>query len=297
MGAAPPGSRARGPGRRRRREAQGEVTGRDGGREAIVERLGDAQAGVHRVPARVLDRPLVQPQAAGVEEPEQVDRAEVALAQRPVLVRAVLAHVPRVARALGALGGEREDVGRGDVGDAGRADQLPHVGHHGVRVLDVLDRLQEHHAVDVAGPDLEHVAFEAHPAVRVLQARVLERLRVGVDAHDRGGRAGERRGSVALAAGEIDDPPPVRAGGDPLVDRQMAPEPVVLLRHVRQRALAGERQRRHALRLVALDVELHRRGHHSGQPVWTEWCKTCADKTISVAATWMAHPTSGCAHW
>ena len=43
---------------------------------------------------------------------------------------------------------------------------------------------------------------------------------------------------------------------DPLVDDQVAPEPVVLLRHVGQRALAGERERRHAVRLVALDVEL-----------------------------------------
>ena len=173
---------------------------------------------------------------------------------------AVLAHVPRVARAGGALGRQREHVRGRHVGDAARADQPADVVEHRVRVLHVLDRLQEHDAVDVAGPQLDHVALEAHALARVLQARVLERVRVGVDADHGSGRARQHGRAVALAAREVDHAAAVRARRDPLVDHEVAPEPVVLLGDVRQRALAGERERRHALRLVALDVELrHRR--------------------------------------
>jgi hypothetical protein len=132
------------------------------------------------------------------------------------------------------------------------------VSHHGVRVLHVLDRLQEHDAVHVAGPELEHVALEPH--VRVLRAGVLERLGVGLDAHDGGRRAGEHRRAVALAGREVDHPAAVRPCRDPLVDDEMPPEPVVLLRDVGECALARERERQHARRLVALDVEVgHRR--------------------------------------
>ena len=52
-----------------------EVAGRDGRREAVVERLRDPQPGVNRVPARALDRELVQPQLARVEQAEQVEGA------------------------------------------------------------------------------------------------------------------------------------------------------------------------------------------------------------------------------
>ena len=110
------------------------------------------QRGVDRVPAEALDRDLVGAQLARVEQPEQLDRAEVALAQRAVLLGAVLADVPRVARALLALRRQREHVRGRDVGDAVAADQLADAGEHGVGVLDVLDRLQEHDAVDVARP-------------------------------------------------------------------------------------------------------------------------------------------------
>ena len=105
---------------------------------------------MHGVPARVRDRQLVQAQLARVEQAEQVDLAEVPLAQRPVLLRAVLAHVPRVARALRAGRRERQHVRRRDVGDAARPDQVAEPVQHRVGVLDVLDRLQEHDAVDVA---------------------------------------------------------------------------------------------------------------------------------------------------
>ena len=90
-----------------------------------------------------------------------------------------------------------------------------------------------------------------------LRARVLERLGVGVDADDRRRRARQHGRAVALAAREVDDAAAVRrASRDPLVDDEVAAEPVVLLRHVGQRALAGQVQRRDAGRLVALDVEL-----------------------------------------
>ncbi len=133
---------------------------------------------------------------------------------------------------------------------------------HGRRVgiLHVLDRLEEHHAVDVPGPGLDHVPLEGHPVRRVLQARVFERLGVRVDPDDRARGGAEQGRAVPLAAGQVDHAPPVRPRGDPLVDREVAAEPVVLLRHVRQRALAGERERWHAVGLIALEVELrHRR--------------------------------------
>ena len=54
---------------------------------------------------------------------------------------------------------------------------------------------------------------------------------------------------------------PADARGDPLVDDEVAAEPVVLLRHVGQRALAGQLERRHARGLVALETERARLGH------------------------------------
>ena len=87
-------------------------------------------------------------------------------------------------------------------------------------------------------------------------AGVLEGLGVGVDADDalRGPR--QDSGAVALPAGEVDDLAPVRALGDPLVDDEVALVPVVLLRHVGERALTGQVQGRNAGRLVALDEEV-----------------------------------------
>jgi hypothetical protein len=135
---------------------------------------------------------------------------------------------------------------------------------HAVGVGHVLDRLQEHDAVDVAGPQLDHVALERD--LRVLGPRVLERLGIGVDADDRGRRASELGAAVALAAREVDDPAAADALGDPAVHDQVALEPVVLLGDVRERALAGQVQRRDAGRLVALDVEVHR-GQLTSQPI------------------------------
>ena len=81
-------------------------------------------------------------------------------------------------------------------------------------------------------------------------------LGVRVDPDHLGRAPGEHRRAVSLAAGEVGDPRPGDPRGDPLVDGQVAPEPVVLGGHVGQRALAGERQRRHALGLVLLQMGL-----------------------------------------
>src|SRR4051794_23330141 len=54
-----------------------EVAHGDRGREAVVEPARDAQCAVHVVPAGVLDRPLVRPQLARMEQPEHVHAREV----------------------------------------------------------------------------------------------------------------------------------------------------------------------------------------------------------------------------
>src|SRR3954447_8015542 len=82
------------------REAK--VRGGDRRREAIVERPGQLQALVHRVPAE-LDRDLVGAQLASVKEAVELDDVEVVLAERPELLRAVLLEVPWVVRLLGSV--------------------------------------------------------------------------------------------------------------------------------------------------------------------------------------------------
>ena len=123
------------------------------------------------------------------------------------------------------------------------------------RVLDVLDRLEEDDGVErlLRSPGLDEVAREAQVLAPVAQARVLVGLGVGVDADHRGGAAREHLRAVALAAGHVDDPPADRARGDPLVDREVPAVPVVLLRHVGQRALPRQLERRDPGRLVLLD--------------------------------------------
>src|SRR6188768_452379 len=71
--------------------AQAEVTGGDRRREAAVERPGEADPAVDGVPAKA-DRDLVGAQLAGVEEPEQLDSAEMPLAEVAELGGPVLAH-------------------------------------------------------------------------------------------------------------------------------------------------------------------------------------------------------------
>ncbi len=131
---------------------------------------------------------------------------------------------------------------------------------HRVGVLQVLDRLQEHHRVGLLGEALHEVALEAQVSASIAQPRVLVRLGIGVDADHARGARGEHVRAVALAAGHVDHALPGDARGDPFIDRLMAAEPVVLLRHVGQRALPRQRQWGNALRLIELLVEGARHG-------------------------------------
>src|SRR5436190_7832054 len=88
---------------------QREVALVDRRREPTVEAVGELQAGVDRVPPRA-QCPRVDAQLAGMEEPVELDAREMRRAQCPEFLGAVLVHVPRVARALGASRREREDV-------------------------------------------------------------------------------------------------------------------------------------------------------------------------------------------
>jgi hypothetical protein len=118
----------------------------------------------------------------------------------------------------------------------------------------VLDRLQHDHGVARLLVALDQIAHEAHAGTLVLEPGVLEGLRVGVHPGHGAGAAGQHLAAVALAARHVHD---VEAGASlrhPLVDGLVAAKPVVLGRDVGQRALAGERQRRHARRLVSLQM-------------------------------------------
>jgi hypothetical protein len=128
------------------------------------------------------------------------------------------------------------------------------VRQHLLRLLNVLDRLEEHDGVAGLAVGVHEAALEAHARSRVLQARVLVGVRIGVHSRHARGAPRQHVGAVALAARHVHDLEAAAAVGDPLVNRQVAAEPVVLLRHVRQRALAREGKRGHALGLVALEV-------------------------------------------
>ena len=131
----------------------------------------------------------------------------------------------------------------------------------------MLDRLQEDDRVAGLGEALDQVALEAQVGPHVAQPGVLVGLGVGVDPDHARGRGRQDVGAVALAAGHVDHPLAADPLRDPLVDDQVAPVPVVLLRHVGQRPLARQRQRRHAGRLVPLDVvALHGRGPYCSPP-------------------------------
>jgi hypothetical protein len=83
---------------------------------------------------------------------------------------------------------------------------------------------------------------------------VLVGLGIRVDADHLGGPLCEQVRPVPLPAGEVRHPQAGASLRDPLIDRDMALVPVVLLRDVGQCALAGELERRHALGLVLLQV-------------------------------------------
>src|SRR6185437_6040440 len=74
---------------------EAEIGGGDRRREAVVEGLGQAEALVDGVPAG-LQRPAVHAELARVMEAEQLDPAEVGLAELAELLGAVLLDVPGV---------------------------------------------------------------------------------------------------------------------------------------------------------------------------------------------------------
>ena len=108
-------------------------------------------------------------------------------------------------------------------------------------VVHVLDCLQEHQRV-VAGRltmGLDKTTLEAQVLSAVAEPRVLVGLGIRIDTEDAQSRAREQVGAVALAARHVDHTLAGDPRADPLIDRLMAAKPIVLLRHVRQRAFAG----------------------------------------------------------
>jgi hypothetical protein len=130
------------------------------------------------------------------------------------------------------------------------------VAQHGHRIVDVLDRLQEHDGVVAPGLAvvLHHPPLEMQVLGGVAQAGVLEGIGVGVDAQHALCAPGQHGGAVALAAGHVEHALADHPRRDPLVDGEVAAVPVVLGRDIGQRALAGEFQRWHAGGLIALQM-------------------------------------------
>jgi hypothetical protein len=218
---------------------------------------------VHRVPAAGQGERM-HPELAGMKQPQHLDLSEGGPTQRLELVGAVFLDVPRVVGLLGACRGQREQVRGRDVGNPAGGQQSAEVLEHGDRVLDVLDRLQEHDGVKTAPPALaerlHQPSLETQVLTAIAQAGVLVGLGVGVDPDDAGRPAGQDLGPVPLAARHIEHPAADHPGADPLVDRQMSPVPVVFGGHVGQRSLAGEGQGRDPGRLVTLNVGVHGHG-------------------------------------
>src|SRR6476660_2011258 len=97
---------------------------------------------MQRVPAR-LDRKLVSPQLARVEQAMQLDAAEDGLAELAELLGPVLADVPGIAGALGSLRRQRKHVRSRHVSHAARAQERAEVLERCLGVLEVLDGLEE----------------------------------------------------------------------------------------------------------------------------------------------------------
>jgi SAM-dependent methyltransferase len=201
------------------------------------------------------NRELVEAQLARVEESEQINRSERRAHKRLELVRRVFTNVPGIARALGAGRGERESVRRRHIGGSARHQQRPKPRQQVLRLVHVLDRLQEDDRV-VWSPIvvfLDQGALEMEVRDPVAKPGVLERLGVRIDTDDLGRALGQQGGAVSLATGHVDDALARALLGDPSVDGEVTPEPVVLLRNIRKSALPRERERRHMWRLVALN--------------------------------------------
>ena len=101
----------------------------------------------------------------------------------------------------------------------------------------MLDRLQEDDGVTGGVEVLDEAPLEAKVRPPVAKRRVLVGLTIRVDADHGCGRPREHVRSVSLATGEVHDSETLGALRDPLVDDEVAPEPVVLGGDVRECAL------------------------------------------------------------
>ena len=209
---------------------------------------------MERVPAG-RDRPLVQPQLARVEQAvaSRRDSKLCSHSARNSSARYSL-HVPGVAGLLRALGREREHVRRRHVGGrrarASGSGRAPPSGSRRARSSGGTRPRR-------TSPDHDSTRSRSNADSR---ARVLRAARARTPPGwrprpvTRAALSRELGGAVALAARHVHHVEPCDALRDPAVDGEVALEPVVLLGDVRQRPLAGERQRRDALRLVLLRV-------------------------------------------
>ncbi len=188
---------------------------------------------------------------------KDLDGAEMRFEQGSVLIRVVLTEMPRIVRALSAIGREGQSIRGRDVGDRSRTrDTL----EQGGGLLDVLDRLQEHDRIAGPGEILDQVTLEVQIRPSVAGLRMLIGLRVRVDTDHLRGGVGQGVRPVTLTTSEIGDAQPPHTLSDPFVDREMAAVPVVLLRHVWQRPLTRKAQPRDTGRLISLQVvAFHRR--------------------------------------
>ena len=195
------------------------------------------------------------------KRPSSSTRPKWRLAERPELLGPVLVDVPGVVGLLRPGRRQGQQVRRRDVGDAARLEHRLEVLEDRARVLrrarSSAGRRPRRRARRSSRPGRARSAgWAARSAARACSwASGLASTPTTLAA-----APGEHVRAVALAAGHVDDPPAGDPLGDPLVDDQVAPVPVVLLGHVGQGPLAGQRQRRHPLGLVQLDVlALHRR--------------------------------------
>ncbi len=255
------GSRARASSPRLPERAQREVRDGDRRREPVVEAARQAEARVQRVPAERAARARARAACARGTARTCARSRKCARHSRSNSARRYSCTCHGLPERAAPARRERQHVRRRDVDDSvllgderARSGRAPRPGP--VRCSIVC-----RNTTASAGSEKVSISSRAKRrfARAVAQARVLVRLGVRVDADDARRRAREHVRAVALAAGHVDHAQAGELRRDPLVDDEVAAKPVVLLGHVRQRALAGQRQRRHAVGLVAL-LEARLRG-------------------------------------
>ena len=208
-----------------------------------------------RVPAQP-QRELMHAQLARVEQPVQLHRGEVPRHSCSNSSARYSCTCQGLSERGGPPGASVSTLGVETKPTPARRPRASGSARAPRRVLEVLDRLQEHDGVGGLGERLDEIALEAQvggggsAAARARAPRGWHRRR-----RPRGG-AREHVRAIALAAGHVDHAQSGHARGDPLIHGQMAAKPVVLLGHVRQRALARQLQRRDAVRLIALQRRL-----------------------------------------